>query len=163
MAESPGMETGSGIDLAVISGSYLNLHLRLGYHFNLVDARMEDDPVHNHIYFRFLGGVTDITRRSRRAQLLARILSRCHFKVDVKGDLVIARVLHLTAEEIGARLKMLGRLIGFTRQLDVQLRSDEDVDRFENTFFPQSSPNGKCEAEGGQHGTTAIENNGPGR
>jgi pyruvate, water dikinase len=163
MAESPGMETGSGIDLAVISGSYLNLHLRLGYHFNLVDARMEDDPIHNHIYFRFLGGVTDITRRSRRAQLLARILSRCHFKVDVKGDLVIARVLHLTAEEIEARLGMLGRLIGFTRQLDVQLRSDEDVDRFENTFFPQSSPNGKCEAEGGQHGTAAIENNGPGR
>jgi pyruvate, water dikinase len=162
MTESPGMATGTGIDLAVISGSYLNLHLRLGYHFNLVDARMEDDPVHNHIYFRFLGGVTDITRRSRRAQLLARILSRCHFKVDVKGDLVIARVLHLTADEIEARLKMLGRLIGFTRQLDVQLRSDEDVDRFENTFFPQSSPNGKCEAEGEQHGTTAIENNGSG-
>lgn len=165
MTSSPGLETGSGIDLAVISDSYLNLHLRLGYHFNLVDARMEADPVHNHIYFRFLGGVTDITRRSRRAQLLARILSRCHFKVDVKGDLVIARVLHLTADEIEARLKMLGQLIGFTRQLDIQLRSDEDVDRFENTFFQHASPDGKCEAEGGQHGTTAIENknNGSGR
>ncbi len=163
MAETPGMETGSGIDLAVISDSYLNLHLRLGYHFNLVDARMEDDPVHNHIYFRFLGGVTDITRRSRRAQLLARILSRCHFKVDVKGDLVIARVLHLAAGEIKERLEMLGRLIGFTRQLDVQLRSDADLDRFENTFFQQYSPHGENTAEGGRHGTTALENNGSGR
>lgn len=156
MAASPGMETGSGIDLAVISACYLNLHLRLGYHFNLVDTRMEEDPVHNHIYFRFLGGVTDITRRSRRAQLLARILSRCHFKVDVKGDLVIARVLHLTADEIEARLKLLGLLIGFTRQLDVQLRNDEDVDRFEQTFFQQASLDRDCAAEGGQYGATAT-------
>jgi len=161
--ESPGMETGAGIDLAVVSDTYLNLHLRLGYHFNLVDARMEEEPVHNHLYFRFLGGVTDITRRSRRAQLLARILSRHHFKVDVKGDLVIARVLHLSAAEIETRLRLVGRLIGFTRQLDILLRRDEDVDQFEQTFFQQISPPGEDTAEGGQHGTTAPENPGPGR
>jgi len=163
MAAAPGAETGPGIDLAVVSDTYLNLHLRLGYHFNLIDARMEADPIHNHIYFRFLGGVTDITRRSRRAQLLARILSRFHFKVDVKGDLVIARVLHLAVDEIEARLRLLGRLIGFTRQLDVQLRSDEDMDHFEHTFFQQSPPGGEDEAKGGHHGSAAIEDNGPGR
>ena len=27
----------------MISENYLNLHLRLGYHFNLVDARMEPE------------------------------------------------------------------------------------------------------------------------
>ena len=127
-------------NLAVISRTYMNLHLRLGYHFNLVDVRMDDDAAHNHLYFRFVGGVTDITRRSRRAELIAQILSRYHFKVDTKGDLIIGRVLHLPSDEIHRRLQAIGRLIGFTRQLDIQLRSDEDIPRFVETFFHQFSP-----------------------
>jgi pyruvate,water dikinase len=139
-AETPGVATVSGFNLAVISGTYMNLHLRLGYHFNLVDARMEPDAHRNHIYFRFVGGVTDLTRRSRRAQLLARILSQYHFKVDVKGDLVVAKVLHLPQEDMQQRLKVLGLLIGFTRQLDIQLRSDEDIPEFVEAFFNQNFP-----------------------
>ncbi len=96
---------------------------------------MDDDPQHNHIYFRFVGGVSDITRRSRRAQLLASILSHYHFNVNVKGDLVIARLLHLPKEEIHRRLGLLGILIGFTRQLDIQLRNDRDVSQFVEMFF----------------------------
>jgi pyruvate,water dikinase len=125
----------SGFNLAVISKIYMNLHLRLGYHFNLVDARMDDEPQHNHIYFRFVGGVTDITRRSRRAQVLAQILSAFQFHAVTKGDLVVARLLHLPKEEIAQRLQMLGALIGFTRQLDIQLRSDQDIPRFIDEFF----------------------------
>lgn len=140
LAEAPGMTAYSRFNLAVISETYMNLHLRLGYHFNLVDVRMGPDQVHNHIYFRFVGGVTDLTRRSRRAQVLARILSRHHFKVDTKGDLVVARCLHLPQEEIGRRLELLGRLIGFTRQLDIQLRRDEDIPQFVEAFFHKSLP-----------------------
>jgi len=125
----------TGFNLAVINETYLNLHLRLGYHFNLIDARMDDEPQRNHIYFRFVGGVTDITRRSRRAQVLARILSSYHFNAVTKGDLVVARLLHLPKEEIQERLRVLGVLIGFTRQLDIQLRSDEDIPRFVEAFF----------------------------
>lgn len=160
--ETPGLESGAGLDLAVISSTYLNLHLRLGYHFNLIDARLEEEPGHNHIYFRFVGGVTDLTRRSRRAQLLARILSRHYFKVDITGDLVVARVLHLDASEIEARLRLLGRLIGFTRQLDVRLRSDIELDHFEQLFWQQGPPVGGTRVEGGQYGTT-TEDPGPGR
>ena len=135
-AEVPGGAPLAGFNLGVISESYLNLHLHLGYHFNLIDARMDPaDSSHNHIYFRFVGGVTDITRRSRRAQLLSTILSKCDFKVDVKGDLVIGRILHLPQEEMERQLRLLGRLIGFTRQLDVQLRRDEDVSQFVESFF----------------------------
>ena len=134
-AETPGVSTASGFNLAVISETYMNLHLRLGYHFNLIDARMESDPQHNHIYFRFVGGVTDLTRRSRRAQLLAKILSQYHFKVDIKADLVVGKVLHLSREDMQERLKILGRLIGFTRQLDIQLRHDEDIPEFVEAFF----------------------------
>jgi pyruvate,water dikinase len=139
-AETPGAATVSGFNLAVITETYMNLHLRLGYHFNLVDARMDPDPARSHIYFRFVGGVTDLTRRSRRAQLLAKILSQYHFKVDTKGDLVVAKVLHLPREDMEYRLEVLGRLIGFTRQLDIQLRSDEDIPEFVDAFFQQSSP-----------------------
>ena len=139
-AETPGAPAVSGFNLAVISETYMNLHLRLGYHFNLVDARIDPDPQRNHIYFRFVGGVTDLTRRSRRAQLLANILSQYHFKVDTKGDLVVAKVLHLPREDLERRLMVLGRLIGFTRQLDIQLRSDEDIPEFVEAFFEQNTP-----------------------
>jgi pyruvate,water dikinase len=138
--DSGGGHTTGGFNLAVIDKSYMNLHLRLGYHLNLIDARMDDEPQHNHIYFRFVGGVTDITRRSRRAQVLFRILSHYHFNSTVKGDLVLARLLHLSREEIELRLKVLGALIGFTRQLDIQLRSDGDVDHFVERFFSRHAP-----------------------
>ena len=80
-----------------------------------------------------------MTRRSRRAQLLAHILAKFHFKVDIKGDLVVARVLHLPQEEMEERLKVLGRLIGFTRQLDIQLKSDADIPQFMESFFERNS------------------------
>jgi phosphoenolpyruvate synthase/pyruvate phosphate dikinase len=143
-AATPGDLAYAGFNVAVITDTYLNLHLRLGYHFNLIDARMDPDAQHNHIYFRFVGGVTDITRRSRRAQLLAQILSKYHFKVDTMGDLVVAKILHLPPEEIGRRLYILGLLIGFTRQLDIQLRSDEDIPQFMESFF-QRYPAGGVE------------------
>jgi pyruvate,water dikinase len=140
-ADTPGSSTQyAGFNLAVISDIYMNLHLRLGYHLNLIDARMHPEPQHNHIYFRFVGGVTDMTRRSRRAHLLAQILSKYQFKVDVKGDLVVARILHLPREEMRERLEVLGELIGFTRQLDIQLKTDDDIPAFLETFFEQHSP-----------------------
>ncbi len=125
----------SGFNLAVINRSYMNLHLRLGYHFNLIDARMDEEAEHNQIYFRFVGGVTDITRRSRRAQVLAEILSRYHFNAVTKGDLIVARLRHLGKEEIRQRLQILGVLIGFSRQLDIRLRSDRDITKFVDEFF----------------------------
>ncbi len=130
-----GGSAATNLNLAVVNRIYMNLHLRLGYHFNLIDARMHDEPQHNHIYFRFVGGVTDMTRRSRRAQVLANILSKYHFNAVTKGDLVVARLLHLPKEEIENRLQVLGALIGFTRQLDIQLRRDEDISRFVDEFI----------------------------
>ncbi|MEJ2717042.1 MAG: PEP/pyruvate-binding domain-containing protein [Deltaproteobacteria bacterium] len=125
----------SGFNLAVIDKTYMNLHLHLGYHLNLIDARMHDESQNNHIYFRFVGGAADVSRRSRRAQVLALILSSYHFHAITKGDLVVARLLDLPKEEIRERLQVLGALIGFTRQLDIRLRSDQDIPRFVEEFF----------------------------
>jgi pyruvate,water dikinase len=153
-----------GINLAVVTETYLNLHLKLGYHYNLIDVRMDPDPHHNHIYFRFVGGVTDLTRRSRRARLLADVLSKYNFKVDIKGDLVLARILHLPQEEMRRRLIALGQLVGFTRQLDMLLKSDEDVGHFLEVFVQRLEPAGDPQSpQGGKDGTEQVENPHPGR
>ena len=125
----------TGLNVAVLSENYLNLTLRLGYHFTVVDASMWPSSEKNNIFFRFIGGATDITRRSRRAVLLSAILEEFGFKVEKKGDLVIARAVNGTQEQTGARLRIIGRLIGFMRQLDILMRDDQSVERYFNRFM----------------------------
>jgi len=122
-------------NLALISREYMHLSLRLGYHFNVVDTYLTDVANDNYIYFRFLGGVTEMVRRSRRAELLRRILEHYSFVVEGRGDLVIGRTRGLTAEHMLERMRMLGRLIGFTRQLDIYLRDDNRIDRYLERFL----------------------------
>jgi pyruvate, water dikinase len=121
-------------NLAIISKEYLNLSLRLGYHFNMIDVTMSENQEQNYIYFRFFGGVTEMTRRSRRAKLLAQIMTRNDFAVETKGDLIIARIKKVSRDIMEEKLRLVGRLVGFTRQLDVLLRSDGDIRFFEGQF-----------------------------
>lgn len=114
-------------NLAVVSKDYMNLHLLLGYHFNMVDCHLSDAPGANYVYFRFTGGVTDITRRSRRARVIAAILEEHGFAVEGQGDLVIGRLRNSEPEQMRRKLAMIGRLIGFTRQLDVLMRDEDTV------------------------------------
>ena len=122
-------------NLAIISDRYLNLILRLGYHFNIVDCYLSEVRNDNFIYFRFAGGVTEQARRSRRAALLKKILEKNDFVVEGRGDLVIGRIKKISREDMVDRLRMIGRLIGFTRQLDIFLRSDNLVDRYVDDFL----------------------------
>ncbi|MCX5882851.1 MAG: hypothetical protein NTU74_13930 [Deltaproteobacteria bacterium] len=79
----------NGRNLAVLSAEYLNLNLRLGYHYNIIDAYIAEKQNDNYAYFRFLGGVTDVTRRSRRARFIGEVLERFNFRVEIRGDLVV--------------------------------------------------------------------------
>ena len=99
----------------------------LGYHFNMVDCHLSGSANDNYIYFRFLGGVTDITRRSRRARMIALILEEYDFAVETKGDLVVGRLRNLGWEPMAKRLEMIGRLIGYSRQIDVLMRDEGAV------------------------------------
>ncbi|MEJ2058328.1 MAG: PEP/pyruvate-binding domain-containing protein, partial [Desulfofustis sp.] len=74
-------QTLTGLNIAVLGANYMNLTLRVGYHFTVVDALMGSKPEKNTIFFRFVGGATDISRRSRRATLLVYILEKIGFKV----------------------------------------------------------------------------------
>ncbi|MFQ6758189.1 MAG: hypothetical protein D9V46_11880 [Deltaproteobacteria bacterium] len=114
-------------NVALASSEYVNMSLRFGYHFNMLDCYCSDTPRNNHIYFRFVGGAAAITNRSRRIQLMAQVLAEQGFALKAKGDLLVGRLSGLNRQEIEGILNQLGRLIGFTRQLDARLDSDEMV------------------------------------
>jgi len=122
-------------NLAIISSQYLNLNLHLGYHFNMLDCYLTEKPNDNYIYFRFVGGVTELSRRSRRATFLKKVLEKHDFVLEGKGDLVIGRIKKIPFEAMVDQLRMLGWLIGFSRQLDILLREDSLVDRCVTEFM----------------------------
>ncbi len=123
-----------GQNLAVISGEYANISLRLGYHFTMIDAYVSDVVNDNSIYFRFFGGVTDDSRRARRARFLGEILAVNDFRVELHGDLVVGRIKKLDRQRMLDRLVALGLLIGFTRQLDVLMVSDQRIYEYIERF-----------------------------
>jgi pyruvate,water dikinase len=122
-------------NVAIVSADYLNLNLRVGYHFNVVDCYLGENPEDSYIFFRFVGGVTDVTRRTRRARLLATILSEQGFKTDLSGELIVGRLQAVPRAICEEQLRMVGRLIGFSRQLDILLRDDRTVDKLVNAFL----------------------------
>ncbi len=125
----------SGHNIAIISREYVNLCFRLGYHYNIIDAHCSKNERDNHIYFRFLGGATDITKRTRRAVMIASILEAFDFNVRLKGDMVVARCGNMMLKEMERTLDILGRLVGFTRQLDVRLENDRIVEEYVEAFL----------------------------
>lgn len=127
-------------NLAIVSNRYLHLNLHLGYHFNIIDCYVGEAPNDNLIYFRFAGGATELARRERRVEVLKSILTKHDFVVEAKGDLLIARIKKLSAQAIQERLRMIGRLIGCTRQLDVYLRDDAAIRRCVDRFLA-----GRCD------------------
>jgi pyruvate,water dikinase len=124
-----------GYNVAVVSKEYVNLSLRFGYHFNMIDCYCSENTRNNHIYFRFAGGATDIVKRSRRIQLIAAVLKEYGFNLKIKGDLIIARLANLTQNEIADILDKTGRLIAYTRQLDALLHDDHDVEKYSHNFM----------------------------
>ncbi|MDA8160451.1 MAG: PEP-utilizing enzyme [Desulfobacteraceae bacterium] len=125
----------TGHNIAIIGAHYVNLCFRLGYHFNLIDAHCDQVAQNNHLYFRFLGGVTDVLKRSRRAAMIGAILRALEFNVKIRGDLVTARLAHLPVAEMERVLDLLGRLVGFTRQLDVRMDSDQMAEEYAQAFL----------------------------
>jgi pyruvate,water dikinase len=135
-----------GDNLGIIAEHYCNLCLRLGYHLNVVDAYMSPDPDNNYIYFRFAGGMAEKAKREWRARLISAILSGLYFKVERKGDLVIAKARNLDIPRMERVLVRLGELISFTRQLDVRMRDEAAIEEFFQRFLVSI----KQEQDGGE-------------
>ncbi len=124
-----------GYNVAVVSGEYLNLSIRFGYHFTVLDCYCSENARNNHVYFRFIGGATDMVKRSRRVEVISSILKEFGFTITTKGDLLIGRLANVNRDGMEGLLDQLGRLLAFTRQLDAVLNDDASVDRFVKNFI----------------------------
>lgn len=89
----------------------------------------------NYINFNFRGGASNITRKSRRAQAIAKILETKNFSVAVNDDNVIARIRKIPAEMIFSLLIEIGRLMGAVRNVDVLMVSDKHIEIFVEEFL----------------------------
>lgn len=139
-ADPSAFSAASGANLAVASAEYVNLSLRFGFHFNMLDCYCTDQPRNNHILFRFVGGAAAITNRSLRIHFMNRVMSTYGFLTKTKGDLLVARISNLPAEEIEKLLTSLGRLIGCARQLDAAMVSEEAAERLADDFLAGKMP-----------------------
>lgn len=130
----------AGANLAIAAADYVNLTLRLGYHFSVIDALATPRPEHNAVYFRFVGGFADPERRERRAELLRKALESLGFRAKRQADLVVGRLKLLEQGQVLAVLRFLGALTAYTRQLDTELVADADVARFMAAFQEEFGP-----------------------
>lgn len=120
---------------AIIADKYLNFSSRVGYHYSVVDAYCGDTVNKNYITFSFKGGAADEIKRGRRVRAIAMILEEVDFTVDVKEDKVDARLQKYPSSFIQERLDTLGKLLIFTRQMDMLMTSESSVELVAKNFL----------------------------
>ena len=134
MLSGPGERFGDR-SYAVISAKYLNFSSRVGYHYSILDSYCGDNINNNYITFSFKGGAADDLRRNRRVRAIARVMEQQDFTVKVKGDQVDARLLKYPRPVIEEKLEMIGRLLLFTRQMDMLMDSEYSVEAVVQNFL----------------------------
>lgn len=123
---------------AIISHDYLNLNMRFGYHFTVLDTLCGPEANDNYIILRFAGGGGTFSGRALRVEFLSRVLVRLGFSVETTGDLIDARLSHQEHDLIKDKLNTVGRLLGVTRLLDMTLDSEEMVEEYLADFFAEN-------------------------
>jgi pyruvate, water dikinase len=122
---------------AIVSDKYLNFSSRVGYHYGILDCYCGQTINKNYITFSFKGGAADDVRRNRRARAIALILKEFEFSVDVTGDRVDAKFQKYPQEVIQEKLDYLGRLLLFTRQMDMLMHSEASVAAIAASFLAE--------------------------
>lgn len=120
---------------ALISDRYLNFSSRVGYHYSVLDAYCGPLANENYITFSFKGGAADEVRRNRRVRAISDILRRLDFAVEVVGDRVTATFRKDETSEVTSRLDQLGRLLQYTRQMDMLMHSEASVQHLADCFL----------------------------
>jgi len=120
---------------AIISDKYLNFSSRVGYHYSVLDSYCGKTINKNYITFAFKGGAADDVRRNRRARAIAMILESIGFSVEVTGDRVSARFQKYDSFTIEEKLDLVGRLLQFTRQMDMLMSNEASVREVAKAFL----------------------------
>lgn len=132
---------------AIVSAEYLNFNCRVGYHFTALDSFCGNQQNDNYISFRFHGGAATEDRRQLRAELIERLLADMGFSVERTGDQVSAFIKKYPAEMMLGLLEELGRLILFTRQMDMLMSGRPMVDWLAQAY---AAKNYNLAANGGE-------------
>ncbi|MBF0411274.1 MAG: phosphoenolpyruvate synthase [Desulfamplus sp.] len=120
---------------AIIADKYLNFSSRVGYHYSVVDAYCGETINKNYITFSFKGGAADDIRKNRRVRAIALILEQIDFTVAVKEDKVDARLQKYPCSFIQNRLDTLGKLLIFTRQMDMLMTTEKSIKWVADNFL----------------------------
>ena len=120
---------------AIISDKYLNFSSRVGYHYSILDTYCGQTPTKNYINFQFKGGAADDIRKNRRVRSIEKILGALGFLVESQGDRVTARFAKEKPEVIEEKLNYIGRLLLFTRQMDMLMTTESSVSHLAECFL----------------------------
>jgi pyruvate,water dikinase len=123
---------------AIIADRYINFSSRVGYHYSVLDSYCGETITKNYITFSFKGGAADDVRKNRRARSIAAMLKGLDFSVKVKGDNVNSRYQKQERPLIEEKLELIGRLLLFTRQMDMLMRSEASVEEMAKAFLKEN-------------------------
>lgn len=135
LAANPQQERFGERSYAIISDKYLNFSSRVGYHYSILDCYCGQSINKNYITFTFMGGAADDVRRNRRARAIALIFSSLDFVIEVVADRVDARIKKYEASTIEEKLDLIGRMLQFTRQMDMLMINEDSVERLAESFL----------------------------
>ena len=119
----------------LLACEYLNINIRFGYHFTLLDSFCGDTPEENYILLRFAGGGGDTHGKDLRLTFIRRVLEKLNFTCEQSGELLDARLMRYGKEETAMRLEQIGCLLGAVRLLDMVLRDENEIAGMVAKFF----------------------------
>ncbi len=119
----------------LIAPEYLNVNIRFGYHFTLLDSLCGKTPEENYILLRFAGGGGNSLGKDLRLIFIAKILTKLNFTCEQTGELLDARLMRYDKTTTADRLDQLGRLLGAVRLLDMVLTDEQMIPSMVEDFF----------------------------
>jgi pyruvate,water dikinase len=124
-----------GTSYAILSGEYMNLSAKFGYHFATIDAFVGGNSGQNYVSLHFFGGAGSYYGKTLRIAFLGSVLKKLGFQVKLRGDLIEGSITDYDRSSMEDKLDQMGRLLASSRLLDMALTSSADVERLTEAFF----------------------------